>query len=107
MVTDKELFVQIIERDIENLYRNLAKKNSILNIPLVQDRLSSYADTGVEYLTKLLFGEDDKATADEASEMAKLVAEDKINHYRDKLKNKKAEMNKTEHDILNHIHNNF
>ncbi len=98
MITDKELFVQMIERDVVNLYNQLARQNSILTLKPVQDKIYSYADVGIEYLTNLLFGTDNDATLDDASEMARLVAEDKINHYRDRLKNKKAEMN----DIQNH-----
>lgn len=93
MITDRELFVQMVERDVINLYNYLAKENSILALKPVQDKIYSYADIGIEYITNLLFGEDSNTTIDEASEMARLVSEDKINHYRDRLKNKKAEMN--------------
>ena len=98
MITDRELFVQMIERDVVNLYSQLAKQNSLLALKPVQDKIYSYADMGIEYLTNLLFGIEENSTLDEASEMAKLVAEDKINYYRDKLKNKKVEMN----NILEH-----
>lgn len=97
MLTDRELFVQMIERDVINLYNQLAKQNSILTLKPVQDKIYSYADVGIEYITNLLFGTDNSVNIDEAGEMARLVAEDKINHYRDRLKNKKAEMNESNH----------
>lgn len=97
MITDRELFVQMIERDVINLYNQMARQNSILTLKPVQDKIYSYADVGIEYVTNLLFGSDDNTNIEEATEMAKLVAEDKINHYRDRLKNKKAEMNQENH----------
>lgn len=97
MITDRELFIQMIERDVINLYNQLAKQNSILTLKPVQDKIYSYADVGIEYITNLLFGTDNSVNIDEASEMARLVAEDKINHYRDRLKNKKAEMKESNH----------
>lgn len=92
MLTDRELFVQMIERDVTNLYDILAQNNNILKIVPIQEKIFSYADIGINYLTNLLFGkESENASIDEASEVAKMVAEDKISEYREKLKRKKQE----------------
>ena len=50
----------------------------------------------IEYLTNLLFGADENTSIEEASEMAKLVADDKINSYRERLKKQKEEMKNKE-----------
>lgn len=97
MLTDRELFVQMVERDVVNLYNQIARQNSLLTLKPVQDKIYSYADMGIEYVTNLLFGPDDNTNIDEATEMARLVAEDKINYYRDRLKNKKAEIAQNNH----------
>lgn len=89
MLSDRELFVQIIERDVLNLYQNLAQKQSLLNIPMVENTIFNYADKGIEYITNLLFGIEGEADIDEASEIAKLVVNDKIEEYRKKVREQK------------------
>lgn len=96
MLTDRELFVQMIERDVMNLYGQLSKQYSLLSLGPVQEKIYSYADIGIEYLTNLLFGADENTSIEEASEMAKLVADDKINSYRERLKKQKEEMKNKE-----------
>lgn len=89
MLNDRELFVQIVERDVLNLYKSLAQKQSLLNIPMVENAIFSYADKGIEYITNLLFGIEGEADIDEASEVAKLVVNDKIEEYRKKVREQK------------------
>ena len=53
----------------------------------VREKIYSYADYGIAYLSDLLFGEDDEQlNADEASEVAEFIAKDKIKEYREKIK---------------------
>ena len=93
MISDRELFIQMLERDVVNIYEGLANNNSLLKLPAVQERAFSYADIGINYLTELLFGSSSSnCTVDEASNMAKMVADDKINAYRERLKKQKQEM---------------
>lgn len=89
MLTDKELFVQIIERDFLNLYQNLAQKQGLLNLPVVEKTIFSYADRGIEYVANLLFGVKGDADIEEASEIAKMVVNDKIEEYRKKIREQK------------------
>ena len=89
MLSDRELFVQIVERDVLNLYQNLAQKQSFLNIPMVENTIFSYADKGIEYVTNLLFGVDCDTDIDEASEIAKMVVNDKIEEYRNRIREQK------------------
>lgn len=89
MLSDKELFIQIIERDVLNLYQRFAQQQTLLNIPAVQNIAFSYADKLIEYTTNMLFGADGTADADEASEMAKMLFEDKIEEYRQKIREQK------------------
>ena len=89
MLSDKELFVQIVERDVLSLYKTMAQQQTLLNIPAVQDIIFRYADKGIEYITNLLFGYDGKGTIEEASEIAKLVVNDKIEDYRKKIREQK------------------
>lgn len=86
MLSDRELFVQIVERDVLNLYQSIAQQQTLLNIPAVQNTVFSYADKGIEYITNMLFGTDGKGTIEEASEIAKIVANDKIEEYRKKIR---------------------
>lgn len=86
MLSDRELFVQIVERDVLNLYQSLAQQQTLLNIPVVQNTVFRYADKGIEYITSMLFGADGKGTIEEASEIAKLVVNDKIEEYRKKIR---------------------
>ena len=86
MLSDRELFVQMVERDVVNLYQNFAGQQALLRIPAVQNAIFKYADTGIEYVTNMLFGTDGKGTIDEATEIAKMVANDKIEEYRKKIR---------------------
>ena len=89
MLSDRELFVQIIERDVLNLYQNFAQQQALLNIPAVQNTIFGYADKGIEYITNMLFGRDGSGTVEEASEIAKMVVNDKIEEYRKKIREQK------------------
>ena len=89
MLSDRELFVQIIERDVLNLYQSLAQQQTLLNIPAIQNTIFKYADKGIEYVTNMLFGLDGKGTIEEASEIAKMVVNDKIEEYRKKIREQK------------------
>lgn len=89
MLSDRELFVQIIERDVLNLYQSLAKTQNLLNLPMVENMVFSYADKGIEYITNLFFGIESNVDIEEASEIAKLVANDKIEEYRNKIREQK------------------
>lgn len=89
MLSDRELFVQIVERDVLNLYQNLAQQQTLLNIPAVQNTIFRYADKGIEYVTNMLFGLDGSGTIEEASEIAKMVVNDKIEEYRKKIREQK------------------
>lgn len=87
MLTDKEIFVQMLERDVVTLYSNLSSNNALLQMSPVREKIYSYADYGIAYLSDLLFGgEEDKIDADEASQIAELVAKDKIKEYRERIK---------------------
>ena len=87
IVSDKEIFVQMLEREVVSLYSNLSNNNSLLQIQPVREKIYSYADYGIAYLSDLLFGEDDEQlNADEASEVAEFIAKDKIKEYREKIK---------------------
>lgn len=89
MISDKELFTQMIERDILNMYNLIASNNAILTMPPIQEKIFSYADMGVAYLTNLLFGENPKCDIDEAVDVGKFVANEKIEEYRNKIKAEK------------------
>ena len=87
MLTDKEIFVQMLERDVVAQYSNLSNNNALLQMLPVKEKIYSYADYGISYLSDLLFGSDEeKIDADEASQIAELVAKDKIQEYRDRIK---------------------
>jgi hypothetical protein len=89
MLSDRELFVQIIERDVLNLYENLAQQQALLNIPAVQNTVFKYADKVIEYATNMLFGVDGNGTVEEASEIARMVLNEKIEEYRKKIREQK------------------
>lgn len=89
MITDKQLFVQMLERDVLNLYEMLVQRVPLCSLPMVKQTAFSYADKGIEYITNLLFGIDENSSIDEASDMAKLIANDKIEEYREKLRKQK------------------
>lgn len=96
MLSDRELARQMIERDVMNLYRNLP---SIANqfgvnvspfLGMFEDKILGYADMGVETLLNMLFGKDPKCDIDEATEIAKMITNDKIEDYRKKVKEAKS-----------------
>ena len=88
MVSDRELFKQMLERDIINLYNLLPSiaSNLGLNISpylsLFENRILGYADIGVESLLNMLFGSDNSGDIDEAADIAKMIVSDKIEEYR-------------------------
>lgn len=87
IMSDKDIFVQMLEREVVSLYSNLSNNNSLLQMQPVREKIYSYADYGIAYLSDLLFGEDDEQlNADEASEVAEFIAKDKIKEYREKIK---------------------
>ena len=90
MLKDKELFIQLIERDVLNLYQNLSQKQPLLNIPLVQNTVFNYADKVIEHYTNLFFGIEGEIDIEEAGEVAKMVLNDKIEEYRKKIKEQKS-----------------
>lgn len=89
MITDRELFVQMLERDIINLYESLSQQQALLNLPMVKQTIFTYADKGIAYATDLLFGKDGKSDIDEASQIAKFITDNKIEEYREKIRNEK------------------
>lgn len=89
MLSDKDLFVQILERDVFNLYQSFANQQTLLAIPAVQNTVFRYADKAIEYVTNMLFGIDGSATVEEAGEIAKMVLNDKIEEYRKKIREQK------------------
>ena len=87
VLTDKEIFVSMLERDVVTLYNSLASGNALLQMQPVKEKIYGYADYGIAYLSNLLFGEDSAPLdVDEASQVAEFVAKDKIKEYRDKVK---------------------
>ena len=77
IMSDKDIFVQMLEREVVSLYSNLSNNNSLLQMQPVREKIYSYADYGIAYLSDLLFGEDDEQlNADEASEVAEFIAKD-------------------------------
>ena len=89
MISDKDLFIQIIEREVLNFYQNLSQKQPLLNIPLVENTVFGYADKVIEHYTNLFFGANGDADIEEASEVAKMVLNDKIEEYRAKVRERK------------------
>ena len=89
-MTDKEIFVQMLEREVVSLYQALSSNNGLLQMQPVKEKIYGYADYGIAYLSDLLFGEDgEQMGVDEASQMAEFIAKDKIQEYRNKIKEAK------------------
>lgn len=94
MVSDKELFRQMLERDVMNLYNMLPSiaNNLGLNIspylPLFENKILGYADIAVSTVVDSLFGSEE-ADIDEAADIAKMMVTDKIEEYRKKVKEMK------------------
>lgn len=103
MVTDKEITRQILERDILNLYRTLPQitKQFGINIApilvLFEDKIFQYIDSGLDTVMDALFGEDSKGDIDEATDIAKMMVNDKIEEYRQKVR--KAKINTENNSI--------
>lgn len=91
MVSDKELFKQMLERDVVNLYNMLPSiaNNLGFNIspylPLFENKILGYADIAVSTITDALFGSEE-SDIDEAADIAKMMVTDKIEEYRKKVK---------------------
>lgn len=91
MISDKELFKQMLERDFMNLYNMLPSiaSNFGLNIspylPLFKNKILGYADIAVSTITDALFGSEE-SDIDEATDIAKMMVTDKIEEYRKKSK---------------------
>lgn len=97
MITDREVAKQVIQRDIVNLYRQLPQiANGLgLNVApmlsLFENKILSYADTGVDIVLNWLFGPDNSGNIDEAADIAKMMTNDKIEEYRKRIRQEKAE----------------
>lgn len=91
MISDRDLARQILERDFINLYKALPSiaSNLGLNISpfigLVENKILGYADMGIEYILNTLFGADKSCDVDEATDIAKMFATDKIEEYRKRV----------------------
>lgn len=92
MISDREIFKQMLHRDIINIYRQLP---SILNnfgvnispyLTIFEDKILSYADIGVETAVAWLFGAENPCDIDEAADVAKMMVNDKIEDYRKKVR---------------------
>lgn len=92
MISDRELFRQMLERDILNLYSLLPSIASNLGfnispyLGLFENKILSYADIGVEALLNTLFGSENPCDIDEAADIAKMFVNDKIEQYRNAVK---------------------
>lgn len=90
IMTDKEIFIQMLEREVVSLYSSISASNGLLQMQPVKEKIYGYADYGIAYLSNLLFGDDEaQMDVDEASQMAEFIAKDKIKEYRDKIKEAK------------------
>ena len=95
MVSDRDIFKQMLERDILNLYNQLPNLlgNFGINVSpyleLFQDKIFSYADIGIDTITTWLFGVENPCDIDEAADMAKLMVNDKIEEYRKRVREAK------------------
>lgn len=98
MITDKEIARQMIERDIMNIYRQLPQLSGNLGINispilgLFQDKIFSYLDVAIDSFLDALFGKDGEGDIDEASDIAKMFATDKIEEYRKRVREHKAKI---------------
>lgn len=90
MVSDKEIARQIMEREVMNLYNQLPTLGNKLGINITpilgmfENKILGYADLGIETALTWLFGID--GDIDEAADIAKMMANDKIEEYRKKVK---------------------
>ena len=95
MISDKELFKQMADRDVVNLYRyliyQLAGGTSIATYAsLFEDKILGYANIGVDKACDWLFGKDVGCDIDEAADIAQAVVSDKIEEYRKRVKEQRA-----------------
>lgn len=96
MISDKELFRQMLERDVLNLYNLLPSiaNNLGLNISpylgLFENKILGYADIGIDALLNMLFGADNSGDIDEAADIAKMLVNDKIEEYRKAVREAKS-----------------
>ena len=100
MISDRELAKQVIERDVINIYRQLPQITNRLGLNitpmlgLFENKILSSANVGIEIVLDWLFGSDSSGDLDEATEIAKMVTNDKIEEYRRRIREAKAEQNK-------------
>lgn len=95
MISDKELFKQMADRDVVNLYRylvyQLAGGTSVATYAsLFEDKILGYANLGVDKACDWLFGKDIGCDIDEAADIAQAVVSDKIEEYRKRVKEQRA-----------------
>lgn len=97
MITDKEIARQIMERDIINIYRQLPQITNRLGfniapmLGIFEDKILSYADVGINTVLDWLFGADSSGDLDEATEIAKMMTNDKIEEYRKRIREAKLQ----------------
>lgn len=98
MISDKEIAKQMLERDALNLYRQLPKLSSQLGINitpflgLFEDKILKYIDSGLDMVVDSLFGIENTSDIDEASDIAKMMVNDKIEEYRQKVREAKSKI---------------
>lgn len=96
---DREILKQMLERDVINLYRQLPQLlgNFGVNISpylgIFENKILSYADMGIDTAIAWLFGSDPSSNIDEAADIAKMMTNDKIEEYRQKVKEEKKKQN--------------
>ena len=98
MISDKEIAKQMLERDVLNLYRQLPQLGSQLGINitpflgLFEDKILKYIDSGLDMVVDSLFGIEDTSDIDEASDIAKMMINDKIEEYRQRVREAKSKI---------------
>ena len=102
IVSDRELFKQMIERDILNLYNLLPSITSNLGInispylSIFENKIFNYLDLGIESFLDMLFGKDNSADIDEVADIAKMIVNEKIEQYRKAVR--EAKLNNIENE---------
>ena len=90
---DKEILRQMLERDVLNIYRQLPQLLGNLGVNVspylgvFEKKVLDYADKGIDVALAWLFGADPDSDIDEAADIAKMMTNDKIEEYRQKVKN--------------------
>ena len=93
MISDKEIARQIIEREVMQLYNQLPLIGNKIGISITpflsvfENKILGYADIAIDTMLTWLFGSD--GNIDEASDIAKMMVNDKIEEYRKKVKEQK------------------